>query len=180
MDIDSFVKKVFELKPTYESLEHLAISDSLKHEIINSYIINKNPKVNIKSYSNMLERLIYSYDLTSLNIYNLSFSYGITKIENFLIFGKYEVDYVALDNFDSEIKILDSNNINHIVFYCSRDINCFFDLLLFFITEKTKHITEKKYKLSPELERQIIDTAIKISGGAKYETFCRVITGIYR
>ena len=54
MDIDSFVKKVFELKPTYESLEHLAISDSLKHEIINSYIINKNPKVNIKSYSNRI------------------------------------------------------------------------------------------------------------------------------
>lgn len=124
------------------------------------------PKKNQTSYRDELSSLINNYEMSNVEIGMFSFFDGYKVIERYLLFGKVEMDLLAVDRNTREIVLLDHDNTDHVMIKCSKSSTEFLELLHVYSKFIVNHLFDNDNYVLPEKK-----VLYEMSGGDDYKKF---------
>lgn len=124
------------------------------------------PKRNQTSYRDELSALINNYEMSNVEIGVFSFFDGYKVVEKYLLFGKIEMDLLAVDRSTREIVLLDHDNIDHVMIKCSKSSSDFLEILYVYSEFTVNRLLDNDTYVLPE--KKVLN---EISGGDAYGKF---------
>jgi hypothetical protein len=174
MDANTFVKKLLEIVPTYQTLKALELPDDFILKIIDTYHIKPKEKTS-KYYEDDILELINSYDVSKIEIGMITFLNEIIENEELYIIGKADADYLVINKLTNEIEIHDEVDPEYIKLYCAKDSSSFLNTLIIscaFFNECA--INKNLWKDKIKTYAKILECADK-AGGEKYLDFFLIL-----
>jgi len=123
-------------------------------------------KKNQTSYKDELSSLINNYEIDDVEIGMFSFFGGYRVLEEYLLFGKIEMDPLGMDRNSREIVLLDHDNPNYIMLKCAKSSTAFLELLNIYSKFTINRLSKNNGNLPPE--RKLL---YETSGGDDYKQF---------
>ena len=175
LSAEEFVDSYKEIVQPENVYIEAGLSKDYVENIISKYRIKLKGSPRIEQ-SNPVLSLIDNYDVSNLEIGMISFSSSILRTKDYILFGKDEVDDLAIDIATNEIVVLENNQKN-VIQYCATNGDSFLSAIL----EMAKFL--EKRSLNDQLfndESANVTVAKKcaqLAGGEKYSDYFIMMTG---
>ena len=137
-------------------------------------LIPKNKEYSEKS--NPIESLIEGYDVSRLEIGMITFNSKPIEKNGYVLFGKHEIDDLAIDQITGEIVLLEEN-MTHLMQYCAKDGSSFFDALIEMAKFLEKRAFDESLYEDEAINLAVAENCAELAGGDKYLDFYTTMTG---
>lgn len=129
------------------------------------------PRKHQTAFKDELSYLINNYVMEEIEIGMFTFLESYSVMNDYLIFGKYEMDLLAIDRITREIVLIDHDQTDYVMMKCAKGSNEFIELLFFF----SKLIIKQLFNFQTNIPNK--KRLYEISGGEAYKSFVDYIFG---
>lgn len=124
-----------------------------------------------------IENLIKSYNLTNVEIGMVRFNQKVSRKQDYLLFGKFEVDDIAISHITKEVVLLEGGTI-HILSYCAANSNAFLAALLSMAAFLEKRAIDDGLFEDELAQKHFAIKCADVAGGEKYINFYGLMLGV--
>lgn len=163
MKAKDFVKKL-------NALIDSSVSPSLYKDIIEGMRIV--PQKHSVACRDELACLIFNYEMDEVEIGQISFLKKYQPTDTHLVFGKIEIDLLAVSRESQEIVMLDHDETNYVMLKCSKDAPAFLELLFMYSVFIISKLLDKNGDQKPGNK-----DLYEIAGGDDYKQFVDFLFG---
>lgn len=163
-------------KERISQLIQLGMDKDFIEEYIGSYTFKQKGSRRI---DNPIEALISNYDGTTVEIGMVTFDVNLVEDENYIFFGRFEVDFLAMDKKTGEIKLMDHKNLLFVINDCASNGLNFLSALLKAAIFLDKLLNDDKLANDQHLICEIAISCSNIAGGKKYIGFYKTLLGCF-
>jgi hypothetical protein len=175
MKTEEFVEELRKMPLDTKVLRTQGVSEGYIQKLINSYQLKKKAQ-SVYSGDPVLE-LIENYDSSNLEIGMISFDQNIEEGEDYLFFGKFEVDDLAVHrNFGTVVMLEDGSD--HVLYKCAGNGAKFLDALILAAKFLEKRANDDSLYENQGLTCKMAEECGEIAGGkAEYQDFYKMMFG---
>lgn len=120
--------------------------------------------------------LMASYDMSKVSIGMVEFNKKIEYDGDFIVFGKFEVDRMAINCATREVLVLDETT-DKIMWRCAHSGSTFLEALIYIGKFLEKRSVDDNLYDDEKANIKIAKTCSEIAGGAKYLQFFKMMLG---
>ncbi len=167
MVTSEFIVRLKENSPTIETL-----TSQFGREVAKTLIEGYHCVLKDKDYEldkNPLIELFKNYDTRKLQIGLIKLSRQLSFDNNYVRFGNFMEDRLALRMHTNEIVTIDLHDPETILLHCSKDADAFLEIFVLYAKYNTYELTGSRYT---DLDKQeIAQKLLLTAGGEKYKNF---------
>ncbi|WP_257668293.1 hypothetical protein [Parapedobacter tibetensis] len=157
-------------------LKAKGVSDAYIEDLKKGF--NVLPKMDVSSFStNPVLELVERYDCSMLSIGMIEFNTAIEETEDYFIFGRFEVDELAVYRLSEEIVMLELGSEN-VICCCACNGSSFLDAISIAAVFFQKSGLDDKIYYDEQLNIQMAEECGDAAGGEKYADFYRMMFGV--
>lgn len=112
------------------------------------------PKKNQTSYRDELSALINNYEMYNVEIGLFGFFDEYKVVEEYLLFGRIEMDLLAVDRKTREIVLLDHDSTDHVMIKCCKSSSDFLEILYVYSEFTVNRLLNNAYVLPEKKDSQ--------------------------
>lgn len=122
------------------------------------------------AYRDELSSLLNNYELDEFEIGDFRFFEGYTVTEKFLLFGTFDLDFLAVDRETREVVLVDHDDPNFVMLKCSQNSESFIEVVY-----KYTELMFARLMMNDEVFDK--EKAMRGDGNDKYADFIKLIVG---
>lgn len=175
MNAENFVMELEKIPQSIEQLQKQEVSKNYIKTLLESYKVKKRSK-NIHSDNPIIE-LIENYDATNVQIGMIGFDERIEQNEEYMFFGKFEVDDLAIKKSLGTVVLLE-NGLDYVVYQCASSGSNFLDAIIVAAGYLEKRAVDDNLYENQELTCKIAEECAEIAGSkSTYQEFYKMLFG---
>ncbi|MFT3822677.1 MAG: hypothetical protein QM731_02110 [Chitinophagaceae bacterium] len=124
-----------------------------------------------------LVELLTEFDMRKLFIGMIEFNEGVKKLKDFWVFGRFEIDELAINTTSGEIVLIEELT-NKTLLYCAKNSSAFLEALVFIGRFLEKRVVDDTLFEDESINIAIAEKSAEIAGGNKYFNFYRTMVGV--
>lgn len=175
MKANDFVEGLKNIKVEADLMKLEGLSDEFIEGLRKRYILNYIGDISVSSYP--IIRLIENYDCSDLEIGMITFNAIIEETENYIYFGKFEIDNLVIEKITGKI-LMKEYDTDHIFYECAQNDSLFLKALLSIATFIEKSSFDEKLRDNVALNIQMAEEFGDIAGGEDYYFFYKMMLGV--
>jgi hypothetical protein len=178
MNALEFVNSLKEI-PTKERLSQIekqGLGQYFMEEYIGCYTFKKKDS---KKLNNPIEELVSNFDGSSVEIGMITFDIEPFENEDYFAFGRFEVDYLVISKRTGEIKLIDHEDVNNIMYDCASDSSSFLKAILAAAAFLDKLPYDDNLANDQKQICEMAGNCSRIAGGNKYNGFYKTLLGCF-
>ena len=121
--------------------------------------------------------LLKEFNLKNIKVGMVEFNSKTKNIPDFLLFGKFDMDELAINYVSKEIVLLEEAT-NNVMSYCASNSSNFLEAIIFIGTFLEKRGIDAVLYEDEKINLMVAEKTAEIAGGEKYLNFYRMMLGI--
>jgi hypothetical protein len=175
MKANDFVEGLRNINIEADLMKLSGLSDEFIEKMRKRYILNYRDDISVSTYP--IIQLIENYDCCNLEIGMITFNEVIEETENYIYFGKFEIDNLVIDKITGKI-LMEEYDTDHIFNECAQNDTLFLKALLSVAAFLEKSSTDEKLHDNDALNIQMAEEFGDIAGGEDYYFFYKMLLGV--
>lgn len=171
-----FADELLKCFPAVSELVNAGISEGAAEIISNGYKLEKISNLDKGNKFGILDDLFSNYDCSKLEIGFFMLRQPEKLNDYEVIIGNYEADYIIANMRNGEIYMKELGSPHHTLASCANNIESFLHVILTAACFRKKKML-KQIVLNYETIKRYETECIKVAGGEKYQTFCKMMLG---
>ncbi len=177
MNAFEFIEGLKQIAPKEDFLKKEGLDAFEIEKFIKRYYLKEHDGTS--RYLNPIIDLVKRYKVENFDIgmVHLNSDQKIEETEDYLVFGAFDADHMAIDKRTDEIVVLSREEGNEVLWYCSKTASLFLkSLLLSGKFNELKAADENLYENQEAIHKKAEEIAV-VAGGEKYLKFYFAILG---
>lgn len=171
---EEFVEELKKIPIEIETLKAQGVSGNYIQNLMQSYQLKKKAK-SIYSGNPVLE-LVENYDASHLGIGMINFYETIEEEEDYVFFGKFEIDELAIHKNLGTVVMLESES-EQVIYKCAANGSNFLDAIVVAAAFLEKRANDDSLYENQKLTCQIAEECAEIAGGKECQDFYKMMLG---
>lgn len=173
-----FIEQLAGIPLPDEAYKQVGLSSKYIKDIKKNYIPLNKKVTNKKDVppDNAILSLMAAYDMSKVSIGMVEFNKKIEHDDDLIIFGKFEVDRMAIDRVTGEVLVLDETS-DKIMWRCAQNGGAFLEALIYIGKFLEKRVVDDNLYEDEKANLKIAKTCSEIAGGVKYLKFFKMMLG---
>jgi len=177
MNTIQFVERLRQI-PTLERIEllkELELPQEFIDEYTSSYRFEKKEVVTEKDEP--ILDLVTNFNGQTVKIGMITFDIELYETSRYYIFGRFEMDLLAIDKKTKEVVMLDYEAIDHVIYNCAKNSNLFLDSI-FYAAEFMEKLPYDDDLANNQSEIcKTVNLCAEKAGGSPYINFYKMMIG---
>jgi hypothetical protein len=176
MNAENFVKELSKIPFSIEELHSQGLSKDYIEELMSSYKIEMKPLSTSYSGNPVLE-LVENYDSSNLEIGMICFDENIEIGEDYIFFGKFEIDDLAINKNLGQVVMLEDGSDN-VLYECASSGANFLSATIVAANFLEKRANDDAIYNNQELAISMAEECAERAGGKnEYQNFYKMLFG---
>ena len=176
MNTQEFIEKLSRVPLSDQQYKAAGISGDEIYSIRQRHIISPKEHTSSSDPHDPIVTLVEDYDTTNVEIGMITFNTEIQKMDDYLVFGKDEIDHLAIDTRTGEIVVLDEVSMR-LMQYCAKDSASFLDAIIIMAKFLKKRGVDDNLYEDEAANLAVAKTCTTLAGGEKYSDYYVGMTG---
>ena len=175
MKAEKFISELNNIPLSIKAMNVEDVTEDYLSSLINDYSVSKRHK--IVRNENPLIDLVKNYEVRNLEIGLICFDEEPELINNYLFFGKLEIDDLAIDINSGKIVLIE-NGSNNVIYHCAENGDKFLDALILLVNFLEVRAVDDSIYDNVFLTNKLADDCANLAGGIIYFDFYKMMVGI--